>query len=75
MNTLCEDYRSFFSVSQDTEQQYSGAYSAITAYKSGQNGVLYSLPVADVVSSSTALGLMIHQCRHFRRADSETLRA
>lgn len=40
MNTLCEDYRSFFSVSQDTEQQYSGAYSAITAYKSGQNGVL-----------------------------------
>ena len=41
----------------------------------GQNGVLYSLPVADVVSSSTALGLMIHQCRHFRRADSETLRA
>lgn len=41
----------------------------------GQNGVLYSLPVADVVSSATALGLMIHQCRHFRRADSETLRA
>ena len=32
----------------------------------GQNGVLYSLPVADIVSSSLALGLMIHQCRRLR---------
>ena len=34
----------------------------------GQNGVLYSLPVADIVSSSIALGLMVHQCRKLRSA-------
>ena len=33
----------------------------------GLSGVLYALPVADVVSSSCSLGLMIHQCRKFRR--------
>ena len=33
----------------------------------GQNGVLYALPVADVVSSATALILMLHQCRCLRR--------
>lgn len=32
----------------------------------GQNGVLYALPVADLVSSSLALGLMVHQCRVLR---------
>ena len=32
----------------------------------GQNGVLYALPVADVVSSATALGLMIAECRRLR---------
>lgn len=34
----------------------------------GQNGVLFSLPVADIVSSSLSLGLMIHQCRRLRLA-------
>lgn len=34
----------------------------------GQNGVLYSLPVADVVSSAVALGMMVHQCRKLREA-------
>jgi len=38
----------------------------------GQNGVLYSLPVADIVSSAIALGLMVHQCRHLRQRDAET---
>lgn len=33
----------------------------------GQNGVLYALPVADVVSSATALALMLHQCKSLRR--------
>lgn len=33
----------------------------------GQNGVLYALPVADVVSSALALTLMIHQCRVLRK--------
>ena len=39
----------------------------ILGYIFGQNGVLYSLPVADAVSSSVALGLMIHQCRNLRQ--------
>ena len=34
----------------------------------GLSGVLYAIPVADIVSSSCSLGLMIHQCRKFRRA-------
>lgn len=33
----------------------------------GQNGVLYALPVADLVSSAIALTLMIRQCRTLRR--------
>ncbi len=33
----------------------------------GQNGVLYALPVADLVSSALALGLMVHQCRLLRQ--------
>ena len=33
----------------------------------GLDGVLYALPVADVVSAGAALGLMIHQCRKLRR--------
>ncbi len=33
----------------------------------GQNGVLYALPVADLVSSAIALTLMILQCRTLRR--------
>jgi putative MATE family efflux protein len=32
----------------------------------GQNGVLYALPVADLVSSAVALGLMIAQCKKLR---------
>ena len=32
----------------------------------GQNGVLFSLPVADVVSSALALVLMVRQCRRLR---------
>ena len=36
----------------------------------GQNGVLFSLPVADLVSSSVSLGLMIHQCRKFGKAEA-----
>ena len=32
----------------------------------GQNGVLYALPVADLVSSAAALGLMVCQCRKLR---------
>ena len=35
----------------------------------GQNGVLYSLPVADIVSSAIALWLMVRQCRSFGRRD------
>ena len=38
----------------------------------GQNGVLWSLPVADSVSSAIALGLMISQCRTLRRESQET---
>lgn len=34
----------------------------------GLSGVLYAIPVADIVSSACSLGLMIHQCRKFRRA-------
>lgn len=34
----------------------------------GQNGVLYALPVADLVSSAIALTLMILQCRSLRSA-------
>lgn len=33
----------------------------------GQNGVLYALPVADIVSSSVALGMMVHQCKKLRQ--------
>ena len=33
----------------------------------GQNGVLYALPVADVVSSAVAVILMVMQCRHLRQ--------
>lgn len=33
----------------------------------GQNGVLYALPVADVVSSAIALGMMIYQCNQLRK--------
>lgn len=32
----------------------------------GQNGVLYALPVADVVSSAVALGMMVWQCKKLR---------
>ena len=32
----------------------------------GQSGVLYAIPVADVVSSATALGLMIHACKKLK---------
>lgn len=32
----------------------------------GQNGVLYALPVADVVSSAVALGMMVWQCKRLR---------
>ncbi len=34
----------------------------------GQNGVLYAMPVADLVSSAIALTLMILQCRSLRSA-------
>ena len=33
----------------------------------GQNGVLYALPVTDVVSSAIALILMVMQCKHLRQ--------
>jgi Na+-driven multidrug efflux pump len=33
----------------------------------GQNGVLYALPVADLVSSAVALILMISQCKKLRQ--------
>jgi putative MATE family efflux protein len=33
----------------------------------GQNGVLYSLPVADLVSSAVALILMVSQCKKLRQ--------
>lgn len=33
----------------------------------GQNGVLYALPVADVVSSAVALGMMVYQCNQLRK--------
>ncbi len=38
----------------------------------GQNGVLYAVPVADVVSSSIALGMMISESRKLRRMEGET---
>lgn len=37
----------------------------------GQNGVLYALPVADVVSSAAALILMVRQCRVLRAEAAE----
>ena len=38
----------------------------------GQNGVLWSLPVADIVSSTTALVLMVRECRRLRTGNSES---
>ena len=34
----------------------------------GQNGVLYSLPVADVCSSAVALGMMVYECKKLRKS-------
>ena len=38
----------------------------ILGYIFGQNGVLYALPVADIISAAIALFLIIHQCKKLR---------
>ncbi len=44
----------------------------ILGFLFGQNGVLFSLPVADLISSIVALGMLIYQCRRLRREAAQS---